>query len=295
MHEVAFDVTDADAVAAGIADRGAGGPARHLVNNAGIQRRAPLLEFTLQDWNRLLATNLTSAFLVGREVARGMVAARQRQDHQHRVGAERSWPGPASRPYAATKGGDRRCSPKGMCADLGPARDLQVNALGSRLLRDRTHRALVDDEAFHPWVRGRTPAGALGQGRRPRRRAGVPGLPASDFVNGQVALRRRRHARRAVGAPANAGPHAVDDRDRFSRGESRRRRIPARTRRCPRIRETALPCADDDRQREGLVAVDGRRSGRRRVARRRLDVTARRSCDRYAGARDGAPSPRACS
>ena len=44
-----------------------------LVNNAGIQRRAPFTEFAAPDWNDLVATNLTSAFLVGQRVARGMV------------------------------------------------------------------------------------------------------------------------------------------------------------------------------------------------------------------------------
>jgi len=40
-----------------------------LVNNAGIQHRQPLLEVSLQDWTRVLDTNLTAAFLVGRAAA----------------------------------------------------------------------------------------------------------------------------------------------------------------------------------------------------------------------------------
>jgi NAD(P)-dependent dehydrogenase (short-subunit alcohol dehydrogenase family) len=37
-----------------------------LVNNAGINIRKPATEFTLEEWNRILQTNLTSAFLVSR-------------------------------------------------------------------------------------------------------------------------------------------------------------------------------------------------------------------------------------
>ncbi len=37
-----------------------------LVNNAGINLRKPLTDFTLDEWNNLLQTNLTSAFLVCR-------------------------------------------------------------------------------------------------------------------------------------------------------------------------------------------------------------------------------------
>ena len=72
MHHVGFDVTDADAVTAGVAEVEAlAGPLDVLVNNVGIQHRAPLLEFPDAEWYRLLDTNLTSAFLVGREVAEG--------------------------------------------------------------------------------------------------------------------------------------------------------------------------------------------------------------------------------
>ncbi len=37
-----------------------------LVNNAGINIRKPLTEFSLEEWNRVLQSNLTSAFLVSR-------------------------------------------------------------------------------------------------------------------------------------------------------------------------------------------------------------------------------------
>ena len=44
-----------------------------LVNNAGIIRRAPAAEYTLDDWNDVLAVNLTGMFLMAREVGRGMI------------------------------------------------------------------------------------------------------------------------------------------------------------------------------------------------------------------------------
>jgi NAD(P)-dependent dehydrogenase (short-subunit alcohol dehydrogenase family) len=42
------------------------GPAQILINNAGMNLRKSTLEFTLEEWNRVLATNLTSAFLLCR-------------------------------------------------------------------------------------------------------------------------------------------------------------------------------------------------------------------------------------
>jgi len=42
------------------------GPVDILINNAGINIRKPVTEFTLDEWNRVIATNLTSAFLICR-------------------------------------------------------------------------------------------------------------------------------------------------------------------------------------------------------------------------------------
>lgn len=45
-----------------------------VVNNAGIQFRKPLIDFALTDWQRVIDTNLTSAFIVAKEAARRMIA-----------------------------------------------------------------------------------------------------------------------------------------------------------------------------------------------------------------------------
>ncbi|MEU5276643.1 SDR family oxidoreductase [Streptomyces asoensis] len=180
----AFDVTDGASVAAGIArTEEEVGPLDILVNNAGMQLRAPLLEFADADWHRLLDTNLTSAFLVGREAARGMT----RRGHGKIVNicslqSEVVRPGIA--PYAATKGALKMLT-KGMCADWGPY-GVQVNGLGPGYIETELTRPLVEDEEFSAWVRRRTPAGRWG-----RTEDLVGALlylvsPAADFVGGQV-------------------------------------------------------------------------------------------------------------
>ena len=59
-----FDVTDLADVDRGIAaiEHDWGTP-DILVNNAGLQRRRPFVEFSLEDWNDLVAANLTSCLL----------------------------------------------------------------------------------------------------------------------------------------------------------------------------------------------------------------------------------------
>ena len=44
-----------------------------LINNAGIARRAPFLEASLEDWDLVLKNNLTSMFLCSQEAARIML------------------------------------------------------------------------------------------------------------------------------------------------------------------------------------------------------------------------------
>lgn len=71
----AVDVADGTQVEAAFAKV----VARHgrldvLFNNAGIAVRRPSTELTLDDWNRVVAVNMTGVFLCAREAARHMLA-----------------------------------------------------------------------------------------------------------------------------------------------------------------------------------------------------------------------------
>lgn len=49
-------------------------PVDILVNNAGIAPMKPFLEFLLEDWNRVMAVNVTGSLLCGQRAGRAMVA-----------------------------------------------------------------------------------------------------------------------------------------------------------------------------------------------------------------------------
>ena len=72
---LAFDVTDEEAAKAGIEKiaRENGGKLDILVANAGINLRKPILEYPTSDFNTVIATNLTSCFVMAREAAKPMV------------------------------------------------------------------------------------------------------------------------------------------------------------------------------------------------------------------------------
>ena len=70
----AFDVTDTDAVDAAIEGIESDvGPIDILINNAGIQRRVPILECDDATFDEVMSTNLASMFKVSRAVGRCMV------------------------------------------------------------------------------------------------------------------------------------------------------------------------------------------------------------------------------
>ena len=184
VHASAFDVTDDAAVTAAVARVEAEvGPVGVLVNNAGVQHRVPMLDLDVADWHRVLEANLTGPFLVGRAVARGMVArGAGKIVNIASVQARLARPGIA--PYAASKGGIAMLT-RTMCAEWGPS-GVQANAIAPGYFDTVLTSALVNDPEFDAWVRGRTPARRWG---RPEELVGTLlwlASGASDFVNGQV-------------------------------------------------------------------------------------------------------------
>ena len=118
VHAYPFDITDEDQVTTAVAAVEDGvGPIEILVNNAGIQHRVPMLDLELADWRRVVEHNLTSAFIVGRAVARGMVA--RRHGKIINIGSVQSdLARPTIAPYTAAKGGLRNLT-RAMAAEWG--------------------------------------------------------------------------------------------------------------------------------------------------------------------------------
>jgi gluconate 5-dehydrogenase len=183
-HASVFDVTDFRAVDAAVEriERDVG-PIDILVSNAGIQHRAPLDEFPEEEWQRLLDTNVSGVFHVGKAVARHMIP--RRRGKIINIGSVQSeLARPRIAPYAATKGAVRNLT-RGMCADWA-RHGLQINAIAPGYFRTALNQALFEDPGFSTWLTQRTPAGRWGDADELVGAAVFLASDASSFVNGHM-------------------------------------------------------------------------------------------------------------
>ena len=180
----AFDVTDAATVEAAVAKiEDEVGPIAILVNNAGLQRRGPLEQISQADWQAVIDTNLTGAFLAAQAVARRMIVRKAGKivnicSLMSEVGR------PTIGPYMASKGGLKMLT-KSMALEWGK-HNIQANGIGPGYFVTEMTQKLKDDPQFDGWITGRTPASRWGSVDELVGPAVFLASDASSFVNGQI-------------------------------------------------------------------------------------------------------------
>ncbi len=184
VFESVFDVTDGDAAAEAVAgiERDFG-PIQVLVNNAGIQRRGALEDYSQDTWRELMRANLDSVFYVAQPVAKRMIA-RKRGSIVNVASVQSELARLNIAPYTASKGGVKMLT-KGMATDWG-RHGLRVNALAPGYFRTELNKALVEDEKFSAWLAQRTPMGRWGDVEELVGAAIFLASDASSFVNGHI-------------------------------------------------------------------------------------------------------------
>lgn len=116
-----------------------------LVSNAGIMVRKPLRDLSLDDWSRVIGTNLTATFLLVRAAERLLRAARGAVVTVASTRAHQSEPDTES--YAASKGGLLALT-HALAVSLGP--EVRVNCVSPGWIDVRGETLRPEDHAQHP-------------------------------------------------------------------------------------------------------------------------------------------------
>ena len=184
IQTLPFDVTDHDAARAAVDGfEATRGRIDILINNAGMQHRAPLEDFPADAFQRLLQTNVASIFNVAQACARHMIARRAGKI-VNIASVQSALARPGIAPYTATKGAVANLT-KGMATDWARY-GLNCNALAPGYFDTPLNAALVADPDFSAWLEKRTPAGRWGRVEELVGAAIFLSSDAASFVNGTI-------------------------------------------------------------------------------------------------------------
>ncbi len=154
-----------------------------LINNAGMIRRAPAVEFSLEDWSTVLQVNLTSVFQLCQLAGRHMVA--QGRGKIVNIASLLSFQGGITVPaYAASKGGVAQLT-KALSNEWA-SKGVNVNAIAPGYIKTENTAALQKDETRSRQIGERIPAGRWGEPEDLAGAAVYLCARASDYVHGHV-------------------------------------------------------------------------------------------------------------
>lgn len=174
------DVTNEDSVEEFISDSAkAIGKTDILINNAGISYIGLLQDMSLEDWNKVLNTNLTSAFLMSKYVIPEML----KKQSGHIINISSVWGNIGASmevAYSASKGGINSFT-KALAKELAPS-NISVNAISPGFIDTDMNKIFEKDEldAIFEEI--------------PMGRAGSPSevakliykIATSDYITGQI-------------------------------------------------------------------------------------------------------------
>lgn len=154
-----------------------------LVNNAGIIRRADSVDFTEEDWDAVIDTNLKSVFFLCQAAGRHMLA--NGRGKIINIASMLSFQGGIRVPsYTASKSGVAGLTK--LLANEWAAKGVNVNAIAPGYIATNNTAALQADETRNRQILERIPAGRWGA---PDDLAGAAlflASSASDYVNGHI-------------------------------------------------------------------------------------------------------------
>jgi NAD(P)-dependent dehydrogenase (short-subunit alcohol dehydrogenase family) len=136
------------------------GPVDILVNAAGVNSSTPFFEIELEEWHRILDTNLTSAFLACQVFGRAMADRGHGGTIINFSSASSEIPLSRVLTYSVSKAGLNNLTLY-LARELAPSR-IRVNAIVPGFFPAEQNRRLLDESRIEAILR-HTPAGRLGE------------------------------------------------------------------------------------------------------------------------------------
>lgn len=154
-----------------------------LVNNAGIIRRADAVDFTEEDWDAVMDTNLKSLFFLCQSVGRHMIACGRGKIIN--IASMLTFQGGIRVPsYTAAKSGVGGLTK--LLANEWAAKGVNVNAIAPGYISTNNTLALQGDETRNRQILDRIPAQRWGQPSDLGGAAVFLASSASDYVQGHI-------------------------------------------------------------------------------------------------------------
>lgn len=151
-----------------------------LVNNAGIIVRKSLIEHTIEDWEKVMAVDLTGTFLCSKHAAIQMI--KQEQGKIINIASIAGLTGYAYPSYGASKGGVVNLT-RGLAWELGP-QGITVNCISPGLVLTNLNKGSFEDQDVYSKVIKKIPARRLGLPEEVARCAVFLASEQANYLNG---------------------------------------------------------------------------------------------------------------
>jgi glucose 1-dehydrogenase len=155
-----------------------------MVNNAGIEKDMPFVDTPLEVWNKIIAVDLTGAFLCSQEAAKQMI----KQGGPGRIinisSVHEDLPKPGGVPYCAAKGGMRMMM-RTMCLELAP-QGITVNDIGPGAIDTPLDAPLKANPELYKELLDEIPLHRMGQPDEVAEMAIYLASDASSYVTGST-------------------------------------------------------------------------------------------------------------
>lgn len=154
-----------------------------LINNAGVNIRKPFLEFSDQDWEQVLNTNLRGVFICSQVIGKTMVKRRSGIIINTSSGAGRAGV-PYLALYCASKGGINQIT-KTLAAEWAEY-NIRVNAIAPNYIKTAFTADWLEDKSRLELILARTPMRRLGKLSELQGITLFLASEASSYVTGQI-------------------------------------------------------------------------------------------------------------